>query len=143
MSDGDLVIGRNLAIPAAELKFSAVRSRGPGGQHVNKVATAVQLKFDVSGSHALPDEIKERLLSLSDRRISADGIITIKAQRSRSRERNQEDARKRLTQLLAKAAMPQKKRIPTRPGRKSREKRLEDKSRRAKIKQSRGKVRDQ
>ncbi len=120
-------------IPEAEIEMTAVRSAGPGGQNVNKVSSAIHLRFDISKS-SLPDELKSRLLALRDRRISSDGIVVIKAQRSRSQEANREDALRRLDELLRKAQIVKKSRRRTRPTRGSVERRLNRKSQRAKIK---------
>lgn len=135
-----LKIGRSAIIPENELKLSAIRASGPGGQNVNKVATAIQLQFDVKNSEALSDEQKTRIMQYADRRIAAGGMVTIKAQRFRSQEKNRQDACRRLQELLTRATSRSRKRIATRPGRKAREKRLDDKARRAKTKRLRGKA---
>jgi ribosome-associated protein len=135
-----LKINDNIAIPEAEIGFTAVRSRGPGGQNVNKVSSAVHLRFDAANSAALPDDIRERLLQLKDQRITADGVINIKAQNSRSQEKNRIDALERLRELIQKAAVVPKVRKKTKPGKRAREKRLADKSRRSQVKQSRGRI---
>ena len=133
-----LNISDRLSIPMSEIEFSAVRSQGAGGQNVNKVATAIHLRFDIRNSAALSDSQKERVLSTKDHRINSDGIVVIKAQQFRSQERNRQEALRRLSTLLAEATYQSKRRIPTRPGRKATEKRLDQKSRRSAVKKSRG-----
>ncbi|MFT4748890.1 MAG: ribosome-associated protein [Pseudohongiellaceae bacterium] len=110
----------------SELEFSAIRASGPGGQHVNKVSSAVQLKFDIVNS-SLPAAVKARLLALSDRRITKDGLVVIKAQRFRSQDKNKQDAVERLKLLAEKAASAPKKRLATRPTRSAKERRLKNK----------------
>ncbi|MEJ2481430.1 MAG: alternative ribosome rescue aminoacyl-tRNA hydrolase ArfB [Acidihalobacter sp.] len=123
----DFEISPNVSVPAHEIELSGVRSSGPGGQNVNKVSSAIHLRFDVRAS-SLPEALRERLLSLSDRRISRDGVIVIKAQRHRSQERNVEDALERLRTLIRSAMDESKPRRPTRPTRGSRERRLAKKT---------------
>ena len=134
-----LFIRRGLIIPEAELEESFVRSSGPGGQNVNKVASAVKLRFDVGKSPSLPAPVKARLLALSDSRLDATGVITITAQRFREQPRNRADARARLAELLFAATKPPKPRLATKPSRASKTRRTDAKTRRGRIKKDRGK----
>ena len=138
----DVIISDDIAIPASAIAFSAVRSSGPGGQNVNKVASAVQLRLDIASCDSLPVDVRGRLLALRDRRITADGVIVIKSQEHRSQDRNRQVALDRLVELVRSALAKPKPRRKTRPTRKSVEKRLTDKRRRADIKKDRGPVRD-
>lgn len=138
-ADAPLAISGVIAIPRSEIELTAVRAQGAGGQNVNKVSSAVHLRFDIRTS-SLPDELKARLLARADQRITRAGVVVIKAQQFRTREKNVEDALARLRALVRSAAAVPKKRRATRPTRASRERRLEGKARRSRIKAMRGKV---
>jgi ribosome-associated protein len=137
-----LDISGTIRIPMSEIGMTAVRSQGAGGQNVNKVATAIHLRFDVQNSPAVPDRIKLRLQTLSDHRISNDGVIIIKSQAHRTQDRNRQAALSRLTELLRGALREPKRRIKTKPSKKAKQKRLEQKSRRGALKRTRQKVSD-
>jgi ribosome-associated protein len=128
-----LQISSHVVISDSEIDIHAMRSQGAGGQHVNKVASAVHLRFDI-GASSLPPFYKEELLKLRDSRISDDGIITIKAQQFRSQEQNREDALNRLRALIQSVAVPRKKRKATKPTKSSQQKRLESKKRQSRLK---------
>jgi len=134
-----LVISPNLVIDDAELQERFVRSSGPGGQNVNKVSTAVELRFDIKNSSCLPESLRERLLARSDRRLTADGVFVISAQRFRTQERNRDDARERLAGVIQAAMHVPKKRLATKPSKGAKERRLTGKRERSDIKRTRSK----
>ncbi len=128
-----LILSQNLRIPEDELEFSAIRAQGAGGQNVNKVSSALHLRFDIRAS-SLPESLKARLLASADRRISKDGVIVIKAQSHRTQEKNRADALARLSEMILAANTVRKKRKPTRPTRGSQRRRMDSKTRHGRTK---------
>ena len=132
-----LDISPTIAIDESELVERFVRSSGPGGQNVNKLSTAVELRFDARNSPSLPEAVRERLLARRDRRITDEGVIVLNAQRFRTQERNREDARTRLAELIRSVLAPPKPRVATKPTRASKERRLTGKRERSQVKRTR------
>lgn len=137
-----LEISDQLSIPMSEIDMTAVRSQGAGGQNVNKVASAIHLRFDIRSSTTLPEALRTKLLERRDQRINSDGVLIIKSQRYRSQDRNRQAALQRLADLLRDSMQQSKKRIPTRLGKKAKQRRLDAKGRRGAVKKTRGKVID-
>ena len=131
----------SVTIPVSEIDISAIRAQGAGGQNVNKVSSAIHLRFDIAAS-SLPQAYKERLLALRDQRITKEGVVVIKAQQHRGQEKNKEEALQRLQELVCSIAVPRKKRKPTKPTRSSQRRRLDSKTKRGAVKLTRGKVTD-
>lgn len=134
-----LKLSSHITIPADELEISAIRSQGAGGQNVNKVSTAIHLRFDINAS-SLPDSYKERLLATRDQRINKDGVIVIKAQQFRSQDKNRADALQRLAELIKEATHIPKNRRPTKPTKGSQQRRMDSKTKHGRTKANRGKV---
>lgn len=134
-----LRINSQIQIPLSEIETQAIRAQGSGGQNVNKVSSAIHLRFDIENS-SLPEAVKVRLKTLADKRITGDGVIIIKAQRFRSQDKNRADALERLRELITQATQVNRTRVPTKPSRASQRRRVDSKTRRGKIKNLRGKV---
>ncbi|GLQ86876.1 alternative ribosome rescue aminoacyl-tRNA hydrolase ArfB [Dyella flagellata] len=132
-----LPVSRSINLPESELVVRFMRADGPGGQHVNRTESAVELRFDVLHSPSLPEDVRERLLARRDRRMTDEGVLVIQARRFRDQGRNREDARERLVEILRGALVAPKKRVATKPTRASQQRRLDSKQQRGKIKQGR------
>jgi ribosome-associated protein len=137
-----LTISRTLALPESELVERFLRADGPGGQHVNRTESAVELRFDVAGSPSLPEEVRARLLARRDRRLTDEGVLVIQGRRFRDQGRNRDDVRERLAELIRSVLLPPKRRVATRPTRASMERRLDGKQQRGRFKQTRSRKPD-
>ena len=137
-----LIVSQNISLPQSELVERFLRADGPGGQHVNRTESAVELRFDVVASPSLPDDIRSRLLARRDRRLTADGVLVIQGRRFRDQARNRDDVRERLVEIIRGVLVPPKKRVATKPTRASKERRLVGKQQRGKIKQTRSRKPD-
>ncbi|MFW5925070.1 MAG: alternative ribosome rescue aminoacyl-tRNA hydrolase ArfB [Myxococcota bacterium] len=137
----DLTIRPGVVIPASDLEWEAVRASGPGGQHVNKTATRVELRFDLQGTRALPPDAKARLRRMAAGRLDAEGRLLVESQRTRSQARNIEDAREKLREMIAAALVRPKRRRPTKPSRAAKKRRVEEKRKHSEKKRARKSVR--
>ncbi|HEY8585563.1 MAG TPA: alternative ribosome rescue aminoacyl-tRNA hydrolase ArfB [Rhodanobacter sp.] len=137
-----LIVSRSITLPESELVERFLRADGPGGQHVNRTESAVELRFDVVGSTSLPEPVRTRLLDRRDRRLTAEGVLVIQGRRFRDQGRNRDDVRERLVEIIRSVLVPPKKRVATKPTRASKERRLAGKQQRGKIKQSRSRKSD-
>ncbi|MGB3746781.1 MAG: alternative ribosome rescue aminoacyl-tRNA hydrolase ArfB [Rhodanobacter sp.] len=137
-----LIVSRTIHLPESELLERFLRADGPGGQHVNRTESAVELRFDVAGSTSLPEEVRARLLARRDRRLTAEGVLVLQGRRFRDQGRNRDDVRERLAELIRGVLQPPKKRVATRPTRASKERRLAGKQQRGRIKQTRSRKPD-
>jgi ribosome-associated protein len=137
-----LIVSPGIALPESELVERFLRADGPGGQHVNRTESAVELRFDVVNSPSLPEEIRARLLARRDRRLTGDGVLVIQGRRFRDQARNRDDVRERLAEIIQGVLLPPRKRVATKPTRASKERRLVGKQQRGKIKQTRSRQPD-